>query len=314
MQRRHIDGRLGGLPPGGEDLDGASEQLFAPLADLVSVELEAFRELGERGIAFQRGERHLSLEGWGVIPTGTAGHEGSREVSERSLREPACLQSVLSEEPGPLLFLFAGLGLAARAIQPGESEHFLRDALAEQLQVLVLMEFLVSSYTLSLTAELVLVPILFSVTAVHAMASTRPERRSVERLASGILSLAGLAFIVNAVVVLIQTFSPTIAAQTIQAIVAPPLLTALLLPAVVLLALYSACENLGLQLQSWRPERRGLGRYTTRRILWHCRFSPQAVRKFSREYRLELMRVRSREDADALLHTVKAGVRGEAQQ
>lgn len=210
-------------------------------------------------------------------------------------------------------FLFAGLGLAAKAIQPGESEHFFRDALSEQLQVLVLIEFLVSSYTLSLTAEFVLTPVLFLVTAVQAIASLRHEHRSVERLASAILSLAGLALVVNAVVTMVQTFTPNAAGPTIQAIVAPPLLTALLLPAVIVLALYSASENLGLQLQSWRPERRALGMYATRRIMWHCRLRPLAVRRFSREYRLELMRIRTREDVDALLRTAEAGVRGEAQ-
>ena len=105
MERRHVDGRGGGLAAGREDLHGAGEQLLAPLADLVGVELEALGELGQGGIAFQRGECDLGLEGGGVIPTGTTGHVGSSEVSERSLRKPVCLQSVLSEEPGPLLWV-----------------------------------------------------------------------------------------------------------------------------------------------------------------------------------------------------------------
>lgn len=89
MQRRDIDGRVGGFAAGREDVDGAGEQLLAPLADLMGMQLEAFRELGQRGIAFQRGECDLGLEGGRVIPTGTTGHGGSSEVSERSLREPA---------------------------------------------------------------------------------------------------------------------------------------------------------------------------------------------------------------------------------
>ncbi len=75
------------------------------------VELEALGELGQRGIAFQRGECDLGLEGGGVIPTGTTWHEGPGEVSERFLGKPACLPSVLSEEPGPLLTMRAHLTL-----------------------------------------------------------------------------------------------------------------------------------------------------------------------------------------------------------
>ena len=77
VEHRHIDGWGGGWAAGREDLDGAGEQLLAPRADLVRVELEALGELGQRGIAFQRGERHLGLEGGGVIPTGTTGQDGS---------------------------------------------------------------------------------------------------------------------------------------------------------------------------------------------------------------------------------------------
>ena len=71
----------------------------------MGVELEALGKLGQGGIAFQRRECDLGLEGGGVIPTGTTGHGGSGEVSERSLRKPACLQSMLSEQPGPLLVM-----------------------------------------------------------------------------------------------------------------------------------------------------------------------------------------------------------------
>ncbi len=81
MQGRDIDRRIGGLAAEGEDSGGAGEQLLPPLADLVRMEFEALGELGQGGIAFQRREVDRSLEGGGVIPTGTTGNEGSNEVS-----------------------------------------------------------------------------------------------------------------------------------------------------------------------------------------------------------------------------------------
>ena len=107
MQGRDVDRRVGGLPPGREHVGGAGQQLFAPGADLVRVELEALGQLPQGGIALQRGEGDLGLEGGGVIATGTTGHEDSWKVSERSLGEPACLHSPLFREPGPRLETFA---------------------------------------------------------------------------------------------------------------------------------------------------------------------------------------------------------------
>ena len=110
--RRSGGGRAVTRPPevataGCEDVclvgGAAGEQLLVPLADLVGVELEALGELSPRGIAVQRGERHLGLAGGGVIPAGTTGHGGSEAVSERSLRKPTGVQRALSELPGPLL-------------------------------------------------------------------------------------------------------------------------------------------------------------------------------------------------------------------
>ena len=110
MEGGHIDRRIGGRAASREDLDGADQQLLAPLANLVGMELETLGELGQRDIAFQCREGDFGLEGRGVIATGTTGHDGSGEVSERSLRKPACLQSVLSEGPGPLLWGTPGPG------------------------------------------------------------------------------------------------------------------------------------------------------------------------------------------------------------
>jgi hypothetical protein len=48
VERRHVNGRIGGLAAGREDLDGTGEQLLAPLADLMGLELKALGKLGPR--------------------------------------------------------------------------------------------------------------------------------------------------------------------------------------------------------------------------------------------------------------------------
>lgn len=55
-------------------------------------------------------------------------------------------------------FLFSGLVLAATAIDKSKHHEFWREAVVEQLKVLVLIERLVQAYTFSLPVEILLVP------------------------------------------------------------------------------------------------------------------------------------------------------------
>ena len=73
MKCFHVHDRLEG-PPFGEHRGGATQQLFAPLADLVRMHIEALGQLGEGGLAFHGRQSDLRFERRRVVPTGTTGH------------------------------------------------------------------------------------------------------------------------------------------------------------------------------------------------------------------------------------------------
>ena len=62
MERCRVYGRGVGLAAGRRDLHGAGGQLLAPLADPMGVDVEVIGELGQRGIAFQRGDLCLCFK------------------------------------------------------------------------------------------------------------------------------------------------------------------------------------------------------------------------------------------------------------
>ena len=60
--------------PAPENAGRAFEKLTLPLRDLVGVDFELLRQLGQRLLALDRGQRHLRLEGRRVVPTGSLRH------------------------------------------------------------------------------------------------------------------------------------------------------------------------------------------------------------------------------------------------
>ncbi len=69
----HCRGRLGGSGST-EDARGPFQKLRAPLRDLVGVNVELLRQLGQRPLALDGRQRHLRLEGRAVVPARSSGH------------------------------------------------------------------------------------------------------------------------------------------------------------------------------------------------------------------------------------------------
>jgi hypothetical protein len=62
VERLHVDRRLRPFTVGAERVGGVRDELASPFGDLIRVHIEALRELGERGGAFDRGQSQLGFE------------------------------------------------------------------------------------------------------------------------------------------------------------------------------------------------------------------------------------------------------------
>src|SRR5713101_2752521 len=75
MQRLHIDRRRGRCPaPRSENIGGAALKLRFPSRNLIGVDVEMLGQLGYRPIALDGCQRHLRLEGRGVVPARSSVH------------------------------------------------------------------------------------------------------------------------------------------------------------------------------------------------------------------------------------------------
>src|SRR5688572_19175910 len=175
--------------------------------------------------------------------------------------------------------------------------RLLRDSVA----VIVLLEFLVATYTFSLVVELLILPVMTVIVVMNTIADGKKEYAAVAKVTSFLQTAFGLTVAVTALTKAIGGFEALGNWSTGKLLVLPVALTAALAPFTYVLLLYSNVEQLLLRLQlahDLEPEARS---YARRRILLHVRLSPHRAQRLLDRGALALISLRTRTDVDALL-------------
>lgn len=199
--------------------------------------------------------------------------------------------------------VFSGATLAFSSLADSADEGGLGSALREQLKVIVLLEFLVATYTFSMPVEMVLVPFAVLVGVVHAVAETREEFLPIRKFFNGILAVTGLVILGFTVSEAVRDLRGLGSLGTVRQLALPPALTVLAIPYVYLVLLVARYETLLLRLRVGPKKPRSVRLYAGFRLFWRLGFSAKRVRLFTGRHAADLMRVQTRADVNSLLAT-----------
>jgi hypothetical protein len=199
-----------------------------------------------------------------------------------------------------LWFVFAGIALAFRSAAISQGDRPLLGILKDTAKVFVVVEFLANTYTLRLAWEMILIPILALLAAVDAVAQTDPKYAQAGRIATCLLSAAGLAVFGFAITKAIADFGSLWSFESLRRLLLPPVLSILLLPMIYTVALYMTYDLLFSRLLVALDADGAVARYARRHIRAACGASLRRARAMLRERGHDLMLIRSREDVDML--------------
>jgi hypothetical protein len=208
-----------------------------------------------------------------------------------------------------LWFAFAAVPLAFNALGHASEEHFFRDAIAQQLRLQVIIQWLINAYTFSLVTELLVLPLLASIAAMSAIAEGNEQHRMVHSFLTGLMGIYVLVLIGFSLFQAASSFTSATAAEAFTQIVSPVLLTAALLPVAAIFGLFGQFEQLAIQVGRGRPQMQW--RIGAIRVIWFWRFRTSAIAQFRSRYSLELLRVRSDADLRQVLAMAASGQPGE---
>ncbi len=122
--------------------------------------------------------------------------------------------------------------------------HFLKSAVLDNVKLLGIIEFLTGVYTFHLLIELSLTPILFILSAMIAVAVTKPEYKNVEKLLNRILVFVGLCILTATFYFMFADINKVANKDSLQDFVTPPLLTTAYIPFITFMVVYTAYQNI----------------------------------------------------------------------
>jgi hypothetical protein len=166
-----------------------------------------------------------------------------------------------------LWYLLTGLGLLFSKLNSPSGEDLRRDVLRDTIGVIVIVEYVISTYTLPLPFELMLVPLLVFLGGLQGVAGSKPEFRQVERVLSGLTSLVGLIMLSLAAWSAAKDWKVLGSAATVVNLFLPLQLSALFLPFLYGFVVYAAYESLFIRMG--RPGPGGRWQSPSWRVKWH---------------------------------------------
>lgn len=211
-----------------------------------------------------------------------------------------------------LWFLFGGLA-SFSLITSHRGESLLKSAAADALKIAVLVEYITSTYTLSLPAELLLVPVATVVAMMDVVAGTDERFAPVKRLLRVVQIAIGLTILYVAGRKAVADFGGLWTLGTLRSVALAPVLSILFVPFVYGLLLYAKYDTLFVRLKIGVEKPADVQRYAKRRLIIHLGASLKRVTAFLTGHGADLMRIRTRQDVDALLSAARIH-RGEGSQ
>lgn len=200
-------------------------------------------------------------------------------------------------------FCFSDAALAFSILSSQHEENVFSRTLSDNVKVVVVLEFLVNTYTFSLPVELALVPFATFVAMMDVIARADARYSAVAKITTGLQAVIGVAILIVAVVKAVANFESLQTVDSIRQVLLAPVLSVLFAPLIYFMLLYTKYDLLFIRLGMGSEMDRSVKRYARRRLIRYLGMNVQKVNTFIRAHALDLMRIKSREDVDKLLGT-----------
>jgi len=198
-------------------------------------------------------------------------------------------------------FCVGGFAMIMRFTTADDTTGLFRKILGDSVKVVIVLEFLVNTYTFPLGVELVLVPALTFVALIDVVASINEEHAIVAKLARRIETVAGLAILAIAIGRAIADLQTLSSLATIRSIALAPVLSVCMYPFAYLMLVISQYEQLFIRLDLRTERSTQFKRYVRRRVMMYAGLRLDRLRRLQRHHMLDLMRAETTRDVDQLI-------------
>jgi hypothetical protein len=198
-------------------------------------------------------------------------------------------------------FCISAMAMMMRFTTSDEVENIFHKILGDSIKVVIILEFLVNTYTFSLPAELIILPILALIAMFDTVASLDKKYFAVTRLTKGIQAVVGLVILVIALSRAIYDLRNLQSFDTVRNIALAPLLSVMFSPFLYVMVLVFKYEDMFIWLDFVIGKEKMLKRYAKRCIMMHAGFSLRKLQQIRKNHGLDLMHIQTKADVDRLM-------------
>lgn len=174
-------------------------------------------------------------------------------------------------------FVFVGIPLCYNATTQQDENHYLRNSLLENFQLMVIVEFLISEYTFSLGIELIILPVITILTIAATYTANKDQYKVINVVCFRLLGIAGLVFFAFAIKMAIDAYREIGMTEAIIKLIIPIVFFILYTPMAYLLAVYAKYEMLFLRMSFKSPNNKTIIRAHKQKIFLACRLSYKRI-------------------------------------
>lgn len=180
--------------------------------------------------------------------------------------------------------VFAGAPLSFKAAWRKVEEGFFRTMIRENLKLVVLVEFIINSFTFSLMTEMILQPILWVLTSLQSFSETKEEWKPAKNFFDIVVSMVSLVFLGFTFRTAIRTFSIEGVPDLLVTFCVPILLSICYVPVVYVLALRAKYRELFVRIVIRGVNNKREIRKRKWAVVLACGASYRKICEFSRRY------------------------------
>lgn len=203
-------------------------------------------------------------------------------------------------------FIFSGIPIGFVVATKKLERGFWKNLVLDNLKLMVLVEFIINSYTFPLAVEFFfMLPFITMVTALNAFSKHNKEYKNVERLTNLTLALFGFTILFYSLYLTIVEINSIENMNTLQSILFPAIYSIISIPYMYIFKLIVEYENLFTRLKLGRERSRELNSLIKRQLILFCNFDIKKLQIAANMNNYNIMSISSKDEIDVMIKSYK---------
>ena len=170
------------------------------------------------------------------------------------------------------------------AVSKEADEEYIRKVLKDNLKLMIVLEFIISTFTFNIWVELVIIPITTIIVIMNVIAEREEEYEKVHKLLDMVLAVAGFWILYETIKIGIHEYKELDALNTFISFMIPIVYLILIIPLEYILELYSKYEVLFVRMSFKEAKDKKIQRRHRWLVIKVCKLSGHKVMLFQKKY------------------------------